>query len=324
MEEGISIIICCYNSERTIKRAIEHIIAQRGIENIDKELIVVDNNCTDSTVSIVSSFDNLAIPIYIVKETTPGLMAARKTGISHARYSLIQFCDDDNFLCEDYLVTMWNLMMQDSKIGACGGHGIAIVDNGFLPEWFEKIQGGYACGNQLPKRGRCNFLYGAGLCIRKFVLDFISAQGIGYLLSGRKGNTLLSGDDTELCCFIRQMGLILWYEDSISFQHCLPSSRLTQEYAIKMFYGFGMAVPVIDIYNCALRNYKVTYWHLCKQLVKSIRDYILMKIKRGNRKNLHNKLDIAVAKGRMNGYITFKFKKLLQQYYIFKEIPKYA
>ena len=323
MENGISIIICCYNSERTIKRTIEHIIAQSNVEDINKELFVVDNNCTDSTISIIRSFDSLTIPIYVVKEITPGLMAARKSGISHARYSLIQFCDDDNFLCKNYLATIWKLM-KDTKIGACGGQGIAIVDNGILPEWFEKIQGGYACGNQLAESGKCNFLYGAGLCIRKSILDFISAQGINYLLSGRKGNTLLSGDDTELCCFIRQMGLTLWYEDSISFQHCLPLSRLTQEYAIKMFYGFGIAVPVIDVYNCALRNYKVTYWHLCKQLVKSIWDYILMKTKRDNRKNLYSKLDMSVAKGRMNGYITFKFKKLLQQYYIFKEIPKYA
>ena len=103
MENGISIIICCYNSERTIKRTIEHIIAQSNVEDINKELIVVDNNCTDSTISIIRSFDSLTIPIYVVKEITPGLMAARKSGISHARYSLIQFCDDDTF----YAKTIW-------------------------------------------------------------------------------------------------------------------------------------------------------------------------------------------------------------------------
>lgn len=322
---GISVIICCYNSERTIKRTLEHLSTQNNLQNISWEIIIVDNNCSDKTAEIVLLFkkEHPKMNIHLVHEPQPGLIFARNMGINTALYDIIQFCDDDNFLFENYLSTMWNIM-QNEKIGACGGKGIAMFDSGtIVPDWFYTIQASYACGEQSNGTRYVTALYGAGLCVRKSILSNIKQLGLKYMLTGRNGNLQLSGDDTELCCFIRKMGFQLYYTPTANFYHCLSSSRLNIEYAQKMFYGFGVAIPVIDLYNNVFHNYHITYRHLYKQLVKSIRDYYILRLKKRN-KNVYRLLDVSVAKGKVNGYLKFSFKKLIHQYTQFKMIPNYV
>ena len=49
----ISLITACYNSAKTIKTAMDSVLAQKGV---DIEYIVVDGGSTDGTVAIVGDF----------------------------------------------------------------------------------------------------------------------------------------------------------------------------------------------------------------------------------------------------------------------------
>lgn len=54
-QEGVSIIICCYNAQDRIVRTLEHIQQQRFFIPIPWEVIVIDNASTDNTAEVAEN-----------------------------------------------------------------------------------------------------------------------------------------------------------------------------------------------------------------------------------------------------------------------------
>ena len=49
---GISVIVCCYNSAAVIEGTLEKLAGQKFKTVFPKEVILVNNNCTDDTGGI--------------------------------------------------------------------------------------------------------------------------------------------------------------------------------------------------------------------------------------------------------------------------------
>src|SRR5688572_4707126 len=101
---GCSIIICCHNSSKKLPHTLMG-IATQNVSNLVCELILVDNNSTDDTAAIASEIWRQLghpFPLMIANENRPGLIYARKAGINLASNEIILFCDDDNWLPQDY------------------------------------------------------------------------------------------------------------------------------------------------------------------------------------------------------------------------------
>lgn len=263
-QNGVSIIICCYNSARRIRKTLEHIYAQ-NLEGIDCELLVIDNNCTDDTVAIVNSFQNQAyspFPLRIIKQPIPGLSFTREKGIENAIYEYLIFCDDDNWLSPDYVATSFQIMKDHSFIGALGGRSEAVSDIEF-PYWFSTFQGNYAVGVLGIKSGEVTLrgeVWGAGMVFRKSDYQALKNAGFTHLLTDRKENALSGGGDTELCKWFLLLGKKLWYDDRLSFKHYIEPPRLTLEYFEKLSRGNEQCLPIIrkyDIVLHALNNSRV-------------------------------------------------------------------
>jgi len=90
----ITIILPCYNSSRTIERAIKSTIKQT-YQNF--ELIVIDDGSTDSeqTKIIIHKFNDERI-ILISHKTNKNGASARNTGIKEAKGEYIAFLDADD------------------------------------------------------------------------------------------------------------------------------------------------------------------------------------------------------------------------------------
>ena len=96
----ISIIIPCYNSGKTISRAV---ISAKNQTYSNIEVIVVDDGSTDtSTISILDSLSDITL----VRQENLGLPSARNTGImaSHGLYILP--LDSDDWLHSDSVQLM--------------------------------------------------------------------------------------------------------------------------------------------------------------------------------------------------------------------------
>src|SRR5258707_15236118 len=124
MPSGVSVIICCFNSAARIAPTLEHLYNQKNISLSGWEVIIIDNCSTDNTSEKASkiweSFGPEKPRFKIVNESTPGLSTAREKGLDEAYYDYVLFCDDDNWLDENYLGIALNIMQNNPRIGALG------------------------------------------------------------------------------------------------------------------------------------------------------------------------------------------------------------
>lgn len=87
----ISVIIPCYNAERTIGAVIKSALGQEP----EREIVVVDDGSTDGSASIIRSFGD---QIRAEFEPNRGVSAARNRGTQIARGELLQYLDSDDLL----------------------------------------------------------------------------------------------------------------------------------------------------------------------------------------------------------------------------------
>lgn len=313
--EGLSVIVCCYNSDWIIERTLDSLFSQVSIDLIKYEIILIDNCSTDQTNRLVRKcFDKYSsYDTSLIYEERPGLMYARETGIREAKYSYLLFCDDDNVLSNNYVISVYDVLLNNPRVAACGGYGIPEFQDGLKPSWFDNYSKSYATGSQVSNR---NYLYGAGCCFRKDSLLNLYKLGFCPLLVGRKKNDLLSGDDSELTMALKCLGYTLFPLGDASFLHVLNSKRLNISYLCSMFYGFGKASLVLFMYNRVIEKKKFNYFLFCLIYVFDLfrcffYKYILFKKK-------SSKILVSYCLGRLKSYDLFAYSTLYNQYNFLK------
>lgn len=281
---NISIIICCYNSENRIINTLLHlsqcVITSNGI--ID-EIILVDNNSSDSTVKTAMNFWKqfcFSDILHVVHEENAGLSYARKRGILTSKNEIVVFCDDDNWLLPIYFLNLKECF-NDQKVGAVGGRGIPIA-NVNIPDWFFDNLDAYACSEQ-----NSNMLYGASLAIRTNILRDFYNDEISNKLSGRTKNSLDSGEDNLLCEFIKSKGYKL-IPDNTPFCHFMEQNRLNTHYLFKLAESFGKA-------TAAIKNNNNLFFDILYLLSKAF--YSIFKSYSKRNKMIYLKREFHFAKG---------------------------
>ena len=111
----VSIIIPVYNRAEMVKATLESVKKQihRPIN-----LVLVDNNSTDNTMQVLHDFkeenETSDFTINVIKETTPGVCAARNTGAKMAGGEWLMFFDSDDTM-DDCLVAEYVRKIQECK-----------------------------------------------------------------------------------------------------------------------------------------------------------------------------------------------------------------
>lgn len=246
--KGISIVICCYNSENKIASSLQFLSKQKKLADAPFELVLVDNNCTDKTIELaLNTWNTLGnvYPLRVVVEKKAGLNFARKAGIESALHPYVVLCDDDNWLCEDYLFKIYNIFETMPRVAIAGGVGQAVSDIA-LPLWFKLVNGfGYAVGTENRQTGITSSVYGAGMSLRKEV--YISLFGKNdFALTDRKADSLSSGGDTEICLLMREAGYQIYFDETLLFQHFINKERLNWSYYLRLRKSFGKANAMLQ------------------------------------------------------------------------------
>lgn len=245
-KDGISVVICCYNSQHRISQTLKHLAHQKHNNGISWEVILINNNSTDNTKEIAIkewAEYSIDIPLKVIDELMPGLSYARSKGFESANFENVLFCDDDNWLSENYIQIAYEVLKGNPEIGVLGGKIEASFEVN-PPQWFNNYKYAYAVGEQggisgdISDRG---FVWGAGMVIRKRIWKQIVNTNIESFLTDRKGSSLSSGGDSELCLFALLLGYKLWYHSELFLIHFIPVSRLNWSYVIALTKGFGVA-----------------------------------------------------------------------------------
>ncbi len=257
--EGISVIICCFNSESRIEKTLLHLASQtfKGAW----EVVLVDNNCTDQTTRVARETwtkSGNAQTLKITKEPHPGLTYARAKGVMEADFDNLIFCDDDNWLQSDFLERAYALLKSKQEIAVFGSHNLAAFEDE-PPDWFGRYQQHYAVGKQFERSADITeergFVWGAGMVIRKEALMDLMSEGKFTLRNkDRTGKKLSDGGDTEICFALRQLGYRIYYAEELVLTHFMPAGRLKWSILRKMFFAAGMSSVVYDFYRSLRRN----------------------------------------------------------------------
>lgn len=94
--DGVSVIIPCYNSEKTIDKCISSIFSNVFC----KEIIVVDDGSTDCSKDIIRNLELSDSRIKYYYKKNGGVSSARNLGLSKSTCAFILFLDSDDFISE--------------------------------------------------------------------------------------------------------------------------------------------------------------------------------------------------------------------------------
>lgn len=132
MTPTLTIIMAAYNAEKTIKTAIESVLAQTYT---DWELIVVNDSSKDKTQTIVSEIAARDSRIRLINnETNSGVSITRKKGVEAAKGTWIAVLDSDDMWKPDKLEKQMRLANDKSAELVFTGSGF--IDNEGSPiDW---------------------------------------------------------------------------------------------------------------------------------------------------------------------------------------------
>jgi len=125
----ISLVIPAYNEERHIRSCLDSVAAQTVKPY---EVIVVNNNSTDSTTEIASSYDFVTL----IHESKQGIIFARNAGFAAAHGDIIARIDGDSILPKNWMEYVGRFFVDprnESYIGITGT--LYFVDRGFRNLW---------------------------------------------------------------------------------------------------------------------------------------------------------------------------------------------
>ena len=318
---GVSIVIVTYNGGDKLLPTLAHLAKQKNID-FNLEVLLVDNNSSDNTSEKAKTFWSqlkAPFPLRIVLEPTPGTMYARKKGIESAQYRYMLYCDDDNWLHEDYVQTAFSIISSDSQIAAVGGKGCMEYEQGFTPPtWIGPYEKNYGTTAQGKEDGDTTYskgcLYTAGAILDRAWLHKLYTMGFQSSLQGRDGKTLVAGEDTELTYALKLIGAKLYYSSKMIFQHYMPKERINWVYLKRLWESFGYSNAVISPYNVYFKKKNTPKLsRLLFRNMKEITRLTLRKYKHKMGEGDHTVLELEWKKGELRALIFGRKKYRLAQ-----------
>ncbi len=114
MEDGrkktpeISVIIPCYNAEKTITAALKSLSKQTFK---DFEVIIVDDGSTDGSVKIIEQYmERKELRIRLFRQANRGVSSARNVGLKNAEGEFLSFLDADDGYLPEFLEELYGEM----------------------------------------------------------------------------------------------------------------------------------------------------------------------------------------------------------------------
>jgi glycosyltransferase involved in cell wall biosynthesis len=242
-----SVVICSRNPRPDYLARVLESLSSQTLPREKWELLVVDN-ASDSPLAQAWPLPSDPRSRHLV-ESELGISAARRRGIREAVADLIVFVDDDNVLDRTYLSEAVRIKREWPLLGVWGSGSIRGDYETVPPENLEPHlpmlalrEATVPCWGNLASMSE-SVPWGAGLCVRKEVADAYSrlCERSSLPLTGRRGDSLLSGEDKEMAhvCCARGLGIGVFPELQIT--HLIPKYRVSEEYLTRLAEGTAIS-----------------------------------------------------------------------------------
>lgn len=233
--DGVSVIICCYNSSDVIGDTLTYLADQEVSSQLKWEVLLVDNACRDDTIEVArKAWSQLRspAPLRIVQEPTPGVSYARQTGIKQATYEVILFCDDDTWLSPNYVRDGYDILRNNPQVGAVRGWGEPVFCTDNIPGWLTELKFLFSCKEKPGYEGinSAPATVTMGLVTRRSIFSTLFDCGFRTLQHSRKGNSYSGGEDIEMTFMLSLLGYELWASPRLYYRHFITEERISQKH----------------------------------------------------------------------------------------------
>ena len=241
---AVTIAICTWNRAASLRETLTSLRNMEVPQQIDWEVLVIKNNCSDETEEVVTSFVD-ALPIRSVTETRQGQSHARNRAIDSAGGDYILWTDDDVIVDPRWLVTYVEAFRASPETAVFGGP-ILPRFMGETPYWLKVAmkETDIGCVYALRDLG-CraidlqpsgnNIPFGANFAIRmQEQRQFAFDPRLGLHKAGN-----VRGEETDVMRrILRAGGNGRWVPNAV-VHHVIPKQRQTAAYVRDYFVGQG-------------------------------------------------------------------------------------
>lgn len=300
----IAAVICTHNRAGYLERALNSLAGQ-SLAPEQFEVLVVDNASTDRTAEVAHAMQDRVPNLRYLREDRLGLSYARNTGARASRAPFLAYLDDDARTDRDWLKHMLRAFETPNPAPACIGGRVWLDWGSSAPRWlpprYYSIYTFVDHGDEDRPLGPREYLVGANLAFHRDTL--LELGGFDTNL-GRKGTTLLSGEESAIVGKLRERGLPIHYAGSAAVWHAVPPERRRRQWLWSRMFWDGASQPLIDSgTGRSLRHYLRQGYLDLRRIARFALDGCVA-LARGDRlKRLENGLALVQRAGRLRTHL---------------------
>ena len=303
----ISIIICTYNRCENLDECFTCLSKQEGVDAVDWEVLLVDNNSSDDTRSVTESWQRKAgFPLRYAFESEQGLSAARNHGLNEARGKYLVFIDDDIRVTPGWLKSIYDTFTRN-HCDAVGGR-IHVQSPEAFPKWITPDMYGFLGHQDFGEEehrmdGIREFPFGGNMAIRKDRLQQLGGFDVrmGRKGSGSKKDELFKGEETDLFHRLTAAGGTIYYQPGALVYHKILPYQLQQRFFLTIHNNAGLLKAKMDANEYPRRLFCVPNF-IYPQLLRSIGRYLAALVTRGYAGSFRKLMTVSYFLGLMKGY----------------------
>lgn len=247
---SLTVLICTYNRAALLESTLAALTACDPPAHCAVEIVIVDNNSSDETRKVVQTAARTSPwPIHYMLESRQGKSYALNTGLTLASGAILALTDDDVLPARDWVCRIvdqfrthpdvvfvfgkvlprWEAAPPPEMLTTAARDiwgPLALIDYGDAPVHYDAATFG---ARRLP--------IGANLAIRREDVERVGGWRTDL---GKVDNSLIAGEDHELCVRLYRAGRYVGiYDPLVLVHHFVPVSRLRRSYFRRWFYWHG-------------------------------------------------------------------------------------
>jgi glucosyl-dolichyl phosphate glucuronosyltransferase len=301
----LSVAICTWNRAQLLDQTLRSMYSLNIPEHIEWELLVVNNNCTDSTDEIISRNAG-HLPIRRLYEPKPGKSNALNLAVREVRGDYILWTDDDALVDPMWLKSYCEAFARWPDVAVFGGPVRPWFD-GQPPDWLRQvihvpqIATAYAlrdCGSEPVQMSENTLPFGVNMAVRA---DF-QAQYLYDTQLGPRPNSAIRGEEVAV---VRQMlrdGLAGRWNPGAAVHHFIPRQRQTTQYLLSYFRGAGEC-RILMANNCSGPGCRTKWFPLLLAALQEDAKYRIRRMTSKPEKWINNLIRSGIHWGRLFGVI---------------------
>jgi glucosyl-dolichyl phosphate glucuronosyltransferase len=235
----VTVIVCTYNRCQNLAKALESVAASELSGSIEWDVLVVDNNSSDQTSEVASSFcRRYPNRFRYLFEPLQGKSYALNAGIRETRADVLAFMDDDVTVEQTWLQNL-TAVLHDGQWAGVGGR--ILPEPNFSPAPWMPLHDRYglaplALFDLGPDAGQlAEAPFGTNMAFQRYVFEKHGGFRTDLGPQATSGNPQKS-EDSEFGNRLLAAGEPLRYEPSAVVYHSVPQSRAQKQYFLAWWF----------------------------------------------------------------------------------------